>query len=82
MEEIAEKTRFYNFFILYNNINFYEHVRDQRLHNQSAIVYYTTRYICFMKNPEEGRCDDPQPYYSLSHIWDDPQLLSVMLQLC
>ncbi len=26
-------------------------------------------------------CDDPQPYYSLSHIWDNPQLLSVMLQL-
>ncbi len=27
-------------------------------------------------------CDDLQPYYSLSHIWDDPYLLLVILQLC
>ncbi len=39
-------------------MNFYEYLRDQRLHNRSAIVNYTARYICFMKTPEEGREDD------------------------
>lgn len=58
MEEIANKTRFHRFYISYDNINFYEHVRDQRLHNWSAIVNYTAVYICFMKTPEEGREDD------------------------
>ncbi len=43
MKEIVEKTRFHRFFILYDNINFYEHVRDKQLHNQSAIVNYTAR---------------------------------------
>ncbi len=45
-------------FILYDNINFYEHIRDQRLYKWSAIVNYTARYICFMKTPEEGREDN------------------------
>ena len=58
MEEIVEKTRFHRFFISYDNMDFYENVRDQRLHNQSAIVNYTSGYICFMKPPEGGREDD------------------------
>ncbi len=58
MGEIAEKTRFHRFFISYDNMNFYEHVWDQRLHNRSAIVNYTAGYICFMKTPEEGREDN------------------------
>lgn len=58
MEEIVNKTRFHCFFISYDNMNFYEHVRDQRLHNRSAIVNYTAGYICLMKTSEEGREDD------------------------
>ena len=58
IEEIVEKTRFHRFFILYDNIDFYENVRDQRLHNQSAIVNYTSRYIYFMNLLKGGREDD------------------------
>ena len=58
IEEIANKTRFHHFFILYDNMNFYEHVRDQRLHNRSAIINSTTRYIRFIKTPKEGRKDN------------------------
>ncbi len=68
MEEIAEKTRFHRFFISYDNINFYEHVWDQQLHNRSAIVNYTARYICFMKTPEEGR-KDCQSLKEMNSIW-------------
>ncbi len=58
MEEIVEKTRFHCFFISYDNMDFYENVRDQQLHNRSAIVNYTAGYICFMKPPEGDRKDD------------------------
>ncbi len=58
MEEIVEKTRFHHFFILYDNMDFYENVQDQRLHNRGVIVNYTARYICFMKPSEGGREDD------------------------
>ena len=57
MKEIVEKTRFNRFFISYNNMDFYKNVRDQQLHNRSAIVNYTAGYICFMKPPEGGRED-------------------------
>ncbi len=58
MEEITKKTRFNRFFILYDNMNFYEHIRNQRLHNRSAIVNYTAGYLYFMKTPKEGREDN------------------------
>ena len=58
IKEIVEETRFHRFFISYDNMNFYEIVRDQRLHNQSAIVNYMSRYICFMKPPKGGREDN------------------------
>lgn len=35
-------------FILYNNINFYKRVYNQRLHNKAYIVNYTTKYIYFI----------------------------------
>ena len=55
IEEIIEETRFHRFLILYDNINLYENVRDQRLHNQSAIVNYISGYIYFMKPLKGGR---------------------------
>ena len=58
MEEIVEKTRFHCFFISYDNIDFYENIRDQRLHNRSAIINYTSGYICFMKPLKGSRKDD------------------------
>ncbi len=58
MEEIIEKTRFHRFFISYDNMDFYENVRDQRLYNRSAIINYTVGYICVMKPPESSREDD------------------------
>ncbi len=58
IEEIVEKTRFYCFFISYNNMDFYENIHHQQLHNQSAIKNYTAGYICFIKPPEVGREDD------------------------
>ncbi len=58
IEEIVEKTRFHRFFISYDNMNFYENVRDQQLYNRSVIVNYIARYICFIKPPKGGKEDD------------------------
>lgn len=70
VEEIANKTRFHCFFISYDNINFYEHVWDQRLHNRSAIINYTAGYIYFIKTLEEGRENDTwlERYINLTQI--------------
>lgn len=37
------------FFISYDNMNFYEKVQDQRLHNKAHQVAYTAGYVFFMK---------------------------------
>lgn len=36
------------FFIFFNNMNFYKHIRDQRLYNKRYQLNYTVGYICFM----------------------------------
>ena len=36
------------FFISFDNINFYEHTRDQRFHNKRYQLNYTSGYICLM----------------------------------
>ncbi len=79
MEEIAEKTRFYRFFISYDNMNFYEYIRDQQLYNRSAIVNYTARYIYFMKTPEKSREDNTwlKHYIDLTEI--DQKLVNTVV---
>ena len=49
MDLIIEKTQSQRFFILYDNINFYENVCNQRLFNRSSLLNYTAGYIYFMK---------------------------------
>ena len=39
-------------------MDFYKNVRDQQLHNRSAMVNYTARYICFIKLPEGDKKDN------------------------
>lgn len=58
IEEIINKTLFHRFFILYNNINFYEYVWNQQLYNWSTLVNYTSGYIYFMKTSEEVEKDN------------------------
>lgn len=41
-------------FILYDNINFYETVRDQRLYNKAHVVNYTAEYIRYMPVSDES----------------------------
>lgn len=63
MEAIMEKTKNCQFFISYDNINFYENVRNQRIFNCNALVNYIVGYICFIKipnnieNPDHSRKD-------------------------
>lgn len=49
MEAIFEKTQNRRFIISYNNMNFYENIRNQQIFNCNALVNYTAGYICFMK---------------------------------
>lgn len=49
LEEILEKTQTQQFFILYDNMNFYENVYDQRIYNRSSLISYTAEYIYFIK---------------------------------
>lgn len=71
MDSIIEKTRFQQFFILYNNINFYENVCNQRLFNCNSLLNYTARYICFMKTNhriENGADSYKEQYIDNSQI--------------
>ncbi len=79
MEEIMEKTQFHRFLILYDNMNFYKHVRDQRLHNQSAIVNYTAEYICFRKTSEEDREDDTWLKHYIDSTEIDQRLVNTVV---
>ena len=49
---LEEWVKSQQFFIFYNNINFYENVRNQRLYNKVHMVNYTARYICFINAPD------------------------------
>lgn len=69
MDTIIEKTRISQFFVLYNNMNVYEHARDQKIHNQSALVNYIAGYICFMKTP--GSIDDSDNTWAKQYIDND-----------
>lgn len=53
IEAILEKTRTCQFFISYDNMNFYENIYNQKIFNRSTLVSYTAGYICFMK-PRNG----------------------------
>lgn len=59
LQEKATKKRF---FISYDNMNFYEKARDQRLHNRGALLSYTTGYVCFMNTPESSTNSDNNWY--------------------
>ena len=45
-------------------------------------VAFFSRKMILAETRYKTHCDDPQPYYSLLHIRDDPQLLSIMCQSC
>lgn len=49
---LDERIKNQQFFISYDNMNFYENVRDQRLYNKVHMVNYTAGYICFMNAPD------------------------------
>lgn len=46
--KFAEHAQSQHLFILYDNINFYEKIGDQRLYNKAYLVNYIARYIYFM----------------------------------
>lgn len=50
IKEILKKTQTRQFFILYDDINFYQNVCNQKIFNCSTLVSYIARYICFMKS--------------------------------
>lgn len=52
LQTLWERVHNKRFLISYDNVNFYEKVQDQRVHNKAHQVAYTTGYICFMKGEE------------------------------
>lgn len=48
LTKLEEQVKSQLFFISYNNMSFYQNVRDQRLYNKAHIVDYIVEYICFM----------------------------------
>ena len=66
MDTIVDKTRTCRFFISYDNMNVYEHSRDQRIHNRSVLLNYTAGYVCFMKTP--GSADDSNDTWAERYI--------------
>ena len=46
---LCEKVNVERFFLSYDNMNFYEKVQNQKVHNKNHQIVYTARYLCFMK---------------------------------
>lgn len=51
--KMRKKIMTYRFFILYNNMNFYQHVHDTHIFNQKIQINYITKYICFLYSYEQ-----------------------------
>ncbi len=51
--EMKKKVLTRRFFISYDNMNFYEYVRDACIFNQGAQINYTAGYICFLGPSEQ-----------------------------
>ncbi len=47
---LRERVNVERFFLSYDNMNFYEKVQNQRVHNKNHQVTYTAGYVCFMKD--------------------------------
>ncbi len=58
LSRLKERAQTQRFFISYNNINFYEKVKDQCLYNKAHIVNYIAGYVCFINAADES----PLPY--------------------
>ncbi len=64
LSRLKERAQTQRFFISYDNMNFYEKVRDQRLYNKAHIVNYTAGYVCFM-NAADG---SPLPHLNGNQV--------------
>ena len=53
---LCERFKVEWFFLSYDNINFYEKVQDQRVHNKNHQVAYTAGYVYFMKGQGSLSC--------------------------
>ena len=60
LSRFEKRAQTQRFFISYDNINFYENIRDQRLYNKVHIVNYIAGYLCFI-NVADG---SPLPYFN------------------
>ncbi len=47
-KELQKKVWKWRFFLFFDNMNFYKHKKDQRLHNKGHQVAYTAGCVCFM----------------------------------
>ncbi len=56
-KELQKKTWERHFFLSFDNMNFYEYRRDQRLHNKGYEVAYTTGYDCFIHFEGDNQVD-------------------------
>lgn len=64
LSRLKERVQSQWLFILYDNMNFYKKVRDQRLYNKVYIVNYTAGYMCFI-NAEDG---SSLPYINCNQV--------------
>lgn len=49
---IEERVKTQQFFISYNNMNFYKHVRSQCLYNKDHFHNYIVGDVCFINAPD------------------------------
>lgn len=63
---IREKIMIQQFFILYNNINFYEYIYDTSIFNQKARINYIVGYISFF-----GPYEQSENEYTSNCIWQN-----------
>lgn len=57
MDKIINKTCFRHFYILYNNMNFYKNICNQKQYNQNTRINYIVKYIYLIKILKKDNCD-------------------------
>ena len=80
LNNLQDRVQSERFFISYDNMNFYERVRDQRLHNRARMLSYTAGYVCFMKasdgSPMPHLTSDDIDYSAVNKLSAEDILLS------
>lgn len=57
LKQLRKEIQHRRFFVSFDNMNFFQNVRDQRMHNHARQVNYTAGYVCIMECCGKQQCE-------------------------